>query len=89
MVKIDMAKKLGGLHPVDEDGEKVMRGLKLGEIVSVDVVRPSNIAFHNKLRAGRSCWCIAAMNPGQAHTVTCKEAQALMGRVRRKTNGKG
>lgn len=51
MVKIDMAKRLGGLHAVDEEGEKVMRKLGLGEIVTVDVVRPRNGAFHNKFFA--------------------------------------
>ena len=51
MVKIDMAKTLVGLQPVYEDGEKVIRGLKLGEIISVDVVRPRNGKFHDKLFA--------------------------------------
>jgi len=51
MTKIDMAKTLSGLQPVYEDGEKVIRGLKLGEIVSVDVVRPRNGKFHNKFFA--------------------------------------
>ena len=51
MVKIDMAKTIGGLQPVYEDGEKVIRGLKLGEVISVDVVRPRNGKFHNKFYA--------------------------------------
>lgn len=51
MVKIRMAKQLGGLHAVDEDGENVLRKVGLGEIVSVDVVRPRNGAFHNKFFA--------------------------------------
>ena len=51
MVKIDMAKTIGGLQPVYEDGEKVIRSLKLGEIISVDVVRPRNGAFHDKFFA--------------------------------------
>jgi len=48
LVKIQMAKNLGGLKVVDEEGEKVLRKLGLGEIVSVDVVRPRNGKFHNK-----------------------------------------
>jgi len=48
MTKILMVKKLSALYPVDEAGEAVIRKFGLGEIVSVDVTRPRNVAFHRK-----------------------------------------
>lgn len=51
MVKILVVKKLSGLYPVDESGEAVIRKFGLGEIVSIDVTRPRNVAFHRKFFA--------------------------------------
>lgn len=48
MVKVMMVKKLGGLHPTDEQAAKLVRSLKLGEMVSVEIKRPRNVAFHAK-----------------------------------------
>ncbi len=46
-----MVKKLSGLYPVDEQGEAVVRKFGLGEIVSVEIKRPRNVAFHRKFFA--------------------------------------
>ena len=51
MVKILVSRKLAGLYPVDETGEAVIRKFNMGEVVSVDVTRPRNLAFHRKLFA--------------------------------------
>ena len=51
MVKILVARKLTGLFPVDETGEVVIRKFSMGEIVSIDVKRPRNVAFHRKFFA--------------------------------------
>ena len=50
MVKILVARKLTGLFPVDETGEVVIRKFTPGEVVSIDVKRPRNVAFHQKFR---------------------------------------
>jgi hypothetical protein len=47
MVHILVQKQLGGtLKPVDASGETVLRKLKQGAIVSVEVKRPRNVKFH-------------------------------------------
>ena len=51
MVKILVARKLTGLFPVDETGEVVIRKFTPGEVVSIDVKRPRNVAFHRKFFA--------------------------------------
>ena len=43
-----MAKKLRALYPTDDAGRTVIHSLGQGEIVSVDVKRPRNLAFHRK-----------------------------------------
>ena len=50
-MRILVVKKLNALYPVDEAGEAVIRKFGLGEIVSVDVKRPRNVAFHTKFFA--------------------------------------
>ena len=51
MAKFLMAKRLTGLYPVDEIGEAAMRKFGMGEIVSIEVKRPRNVAFHKKFFA--------------------------------------
>lgn len=51
MVKEMMVKKLGALYPADERAETLIRRLKLGEMVSVEIKRPRNVHFHAKLFA--------------------------------------
>ena len=51
MVKILVARKLHGLYPVDESGEAVIRKFASGEVVSINVTRPRNVAFHRKFFA--------------------------------------
>jgi len=48
MVQVMVVKQLAGLHPADEQAEKLIRSLKLGEMVSVEIKRPRNVAFHAK-----------------------------------------
>ena len=50
-MKFFAVKKLNGLQPVDETGEAVMRKIKMGDVVTVEVRRPRNIALHRKLFA--------------------------------------
>lgn len=50
-MKVQMVKKLNGLQPVDETGEFLMRKIKMGDIVTVDVRRSRNARFHRKLFA--------------------------------------
>ena len=51
MVKFLVAKRLTGLYPVDDAGAAAMRKFGMGEIVSVEVKRPRNLAFHRKFFA--------------------------------------
>ena len=51
MVKFLVVRKLSGLYPVDESGAAAIRKFGLGEIISVDVKRPRNVAFHRKFFA--------------------------------------
>ena len=51
MVKILVVRKLNGLYPTDESGEAVIRKFASGEVISVEVTRPRNVAFHRKLFA--------------------------------------
>ena len=51
MVKFLVVRKLSGLFPVDESGAAVIRKFDLGEVVSIDVKRPRNVAFHRKFFA--------------------------------------
>jgi hypothetical protein len=39
-------KELGCLKPADEEAEKVLRGIKMGECVTVSVKRPRNLQMH-------------------------------------------
>jgi len=48
MPKILVARKLGGLYPVDEASENAVRKIGLGEIVTVDLKRPRNLQFHRQ-----------------------------------------
>ncbi len=39
-------------------------------------------AMINRLRNGRSCWCLVAINPAIGeHTPTCRDALALLNKV--------
>jgi hypothetical protein len=51
MAKELMVKKLGALYPADEKAEVLLRRLKLGEVVTVEIHQPRNIHFHRKLMA--------------------------------------
>ena len=51
MVVILMAKKLSALYPIDETGEVAMKRVGQGEIVTVDIKRPRNLAFHRRFFA--------------------------------------
>jgi hypothetical protein len=44
-------KELGCLRPADEEAEKVLRGIKMGECVTVSVKRPRNLQHHRKFYA--------------------------------------
>ena len=46
-----VVKKLKALHPIDAEGEAVLRNLGQGEIVRVEIKRPRNVLFHRKLFA--------------------------------------
>lgn len=48
MARFLAAKTIGGLRPVDEAGEEVLRRIKRGDCVMVEVKRPRNPAFHRK-----------------------------------------
>ncbi len=38
----------------------------------------------DRLRNGRSCWCLMAINPAIGeHTPTCHDCQALLNKVRK------
>lgn len=50
-MKFLVAKKLSGLYPIDESGEDAVRQFGLREILSVEVKRPRNLAFHRRLFA--------------------------------------
>ena len=43
-----MVKRQGALYPADEDAEALMRRLKAGEMVSVEIHRPRNVRFQAK-----------------------------------------
>lgn len=51
MVQILMIKRLGKLQPINEAGETVLRHLKQGEIVAIELTKPRNIRFHRRLFA--------------------------------------
>ena len=51
MTKAMMVKKLSALYPSDEASEALIRRLKQGEILSVEIRRPRNIKFHAKFFA--------------------------------------
>ena len=51
MVKFLLSRKLHVLFPVDESGEAVIRKFGMGEVLTVEVKRPRNLAFHRKLFA--------------------------------------
>jgi hypothetical protein len=48
MARIFAAKTIGGFRPIDEPGEEVVRKIKRGEVVSIEIKRPRNVAFHRK-----------------------------------------
>ena len=50
-MKFLVVKRLNALCPIDETGEAAVRKFGLGEIVSVEVKRPRNVAFHRKFFA--------------------------------------
>lgn len=45
MATVIMAKHFQSLRPIDEAGEEVLRHLKTGDLVKVDVKRPRNVKF--------------------------------------------
>lgn len=51
MVKFLVSKRLGSLHPVDDQGEQAMRTLGINEVFSVEIKRPRNVQFHRKFFA--------------------------------------
>jgi len=51
MTKFLVAKRLTGLYPVDDVGAAAIRRFGMGEIISVEVKRPRNVAFHRKFFA--------------------------------------
>ena len=51
MARMIAVKRLRGLYPTDEQGEAVLRNIGQGEIVSIEVKRPRNLAFHRKFFA--------------------------------------
>ena len=85
-MKFLAVKRLSGLHPVDEAGEAVMRRWGLGEIVSVEVTRPRNVAFHRKYfamlnlvlqnqehyQSVEDLLTVAKLRTGHCHTVETK-----------------
>ena len=50
-MKFLVVKRLNALYPIDETSEAAVRKFGLGEIVSVEVKRPRNVAFHRKFFA--------------------------------------
>ena len=51
MTRILVAKKLNALHPIDDAGAAVFRGITPGEIVSIELKRPRNLKHHRKFFA--------------------------------------
>ena len=41
-----VAKHLGSLRPVDDAGTEVLRSIKQGEVLRVEIKRPRNVRFH-------------------------------------------
>ena len=61
-------KELGCLKPADEEAEKVLRGVKLGECVTVDVKKPRNLQHHRKFWKLMETIC-----QNQEHYATAKD----------------
>ena len=51
MASFVAVKKLKALYPADEAGEAVLRTLAQGELVTLELKRPRNLAFHRKFFA--------------------------------------
>ena len=51
MAKYLAVKKFKALHPIDAEGEAVLRNIGQGEIISIEIKRPRNVLFHRKLFA--------------------------------------
>ena len=51
MTRIRLSKKLGALYPYDEAGQAVLRRIKPGDIVEVELTKPRNAQFHRKFWA--------------------------------------
>ena len=50
-MKILLAKNLGNLVPVDDEGRDALRGFKYGEILTAEIKKPRNIQHHRKFFA--------------------------------------
>ncbi len=50
-MKVLLQKALNSLRPADETAEDALRGIKNGEVVSVDIRRPRNLDHHRKFFA--------------------------------------
>ena len=51
MANFIAVKKLQSLHPTDDAGREVLRKIGQGEMVSIEIKRPRNLAFHKKFFA--------------------------------------
>jgi hypothetical protein len=48
MARFLAAKTIGGFRPIDDAGEELLRKIKRGEVVMIEVKRPRNVLFHRK-----------------------------------------
>lgn len=73
-------KTLHGLSPVDEDAQKILHGIKPGQLVTVEVKRPRNLQHHRLW--WKLCSVVAENLPGDypAETV-CELIKLRIGHV--------
>ena len=72
MARCLVVKKFKALHPIDAEGEAVLRNIALGEIISVEIKRPRNVLFHRKLFA-----CLSIVLENQSFYTSIEDLLAV------------